>query len=260
MLTGHSRRLVVVHNNIDQRSAIGKLAMWATQIALEADYSVIAIAKEIDPSLKDDVEYRSLHVPRAVFAYQWARALHTVKSALGGVPYDILHAYQPQLTGIADTWHVQFLTRLAEETGSFPQGGDLLSRWRRLQHRTVAAMEDRYLHNLTDRVEVLFPSQLMLDEFTRLYGRPSRYEMLPNPAAGITEVSVEERRQAREGLVGQFDGVVVGYLGGMDDRKGWRELADGVALAPDAFLVFGGAHSLTFTMCELPTVVGRRAM
>ena len=47
-----TRRLVVVYNNIDQRSAIGKLAMWATQVALEADYEVIAVARDLDPALK----------------------------------------------------------------------------------------------------------------------------------------------------------------------------------------------------------------
>ena len=236
----------MVHNNIDQRSAIGKLAMWATEVALEADYSVIAVAKEIDPSLKADVQHLPLHVPRAVFAYQWARALGTVKSALVGASYDLLHSYQPQLTGIADTWHVSFLTRSAEQAGSFPRGHDLLSRWRRSQMRAVAAMEDRYLRRVTESVNVLFPSQLMLDEFTRLYGEPPRHQMLANPVKELIHISKDERLQARLDLVGSFDGVVVGYLGGTDDRKGWRELADGVAGASEAFLLFGGTGSREF--------------
>jgi len=246
-----TRRLVVVHNNIDQRSAIGKLAMWATQVALDADYSVIAVAKDINPLLKADVEYRPLHVPRAVFAYQWARALGTVKAALAGASYDILHTFQAQLTGIADTWHVQFLTRSAEQAGAFPRGNDALSLWRRSQMRTVAAMEDRCLRRLTDSVNVLFPSQLMLKEFTRLYGQPFRHEMLPNPVAELIDVTAHERRQARHDLVGAFDGIVVGYLGGVDDRKGWRELAEGIAGAANTFLLFGGTGSQTFRDARL---------
>jgi glycosyltransferase involved in cell wall biosynthesis len=241
-----TRRLVVVHNNIDQRSAIGKLAMWATQVALEADYTVVAVAKDLDPALKCDVSYLPLHVPRAVFAYQWARARGTVKTALAGVPYDLLHTYQPQLTGMAHTWHVQFLTRAAEQAGSFPQGRDALSRWRRSQQRAVAAMEDRYLRRLTEHVNVLFPSHFMVDEFTRLYGKPPRHAVLPNPAPEITPISAEERRRSRQSLVGPFDGVVVGYLGGLDDRKGWRALADGVAGASHSFLLFGGSGSERF--------------
>jgi glycosyltransferase involved in cell wall biosynthesis len=240
-----SRRIVVVHNNIDRQSAIGKLAMWATQVALEADYSVIAVAKDLHPSLKGEVRHLPLHVPHAVFAYQWARALSTVKSALTSVSYDLLHTFQPQLTSIADTWHVQFLTRAAEEADSFPRGGDALSRWRRSQLRAVATMEDRYLRRLSDNVNVLFPSQFMLGEFSRLYGRP-RYQVLPNPAPAASLLSVEERKRHREELVGSFGGVVVGYLGGLEDRKGWRELVDGIALATDAFLIFGGSGSERF--------------
>jgi glycosyltransferase involved in cell wall biosynthesis len=241
------RRLVVVHNNIDQRSAIGKLAMWSTQVALEADYEVVAVAKDLDPTLRGDVDYLPLHVPRAVFAYQWSRARGTVRSALAGIPYDLLHTFQPQLTGMADTWHVQFLTRAAEHAGSLPRGRDALSRWRRSQQRAVAAMEDRYLSRLTEHVNVLFPSHFMVDEFTRLYGHPPRHTVLPNPAPEIIPISAEDRRRTRRSLVGQFDGVVVGYLGGLDDRKGWRELADGVAGAPDAFLLFGGTGSERFS-------------
>jgi glycosyltransferase involved in cell wall biosynthesis len=240
------RRLVVVHNNIDQNSAIGKLASWATRVALESDYTVIAVARDLDPVLEREVQHLPLHVPRAVFAYQWARALGTVRGALASASYDILHTYQPQLTGMADTWHAQFLTRVAEEAGSFPRGDDALARWRRSQLRMVALMEDRYLRRLTERVNVLFPSQLMRDEFTRLYGRPLRHELLPNPAPEIEPVSDEERSRARQDLVGRFDGTVVGYLGGLDDRKGWRQLADGVALAEDAFLLFGGSGSKEF--------------
>ncbi len=243
MTTG---RLVVVHNNIDQRSAIGKLAMWATEVALEANYTVIAVARDLDPTLHADVQHLPLHVPRAVFAYQWARALSTVKSALGSVPYELLHTYQAQLTEIADTWHVQFLTRAAEETGSLPKGRDIRSKWRRSQILTVAAMEDRYLRRLTESVTVLFPSYLMRNEFTRLYGQPLRHQMLPNPAPDITPVSAEERSMARQELIGGFDGVVVGYLGGLDDRKGWRQLVDGIANAPSAFLLFGGTGSEIF--------------
>lgn len=237
---------MVVHNNIDQHSAIGKLAMWATKVALEADYDVIAVAKDLDSTLEGEVQYRPLHVPRAVFAYQWARAHSTVKAALSSASYDLFHTFQPQLTGIADTWHVQFLTRSAEQTGSFPRGKDALARWRRSQLRIVARMEDRYLKRLSSSVDVLFPSQLMLDEFTKHYGQPPRYQLLPNPSPAIVPLTAEDRRRARQELIGSFDGTVVGYLGGLEDRKGWRELADGVAATPDAFLLFGGPDSVRF--------------
>ena len=170
----------------------------------------------------------------------------TVKAALADLTYDILHAYQPQLTGIADTWHLEFLTRSAEQTGSYPQGRDVLSMWRRSQLRIVATMEDRYLRRLTDKVNVLFPSQFICNEFTRLYGEPPRHGILPNPMGELVDLTTDKRQEARHDLVGNFEGVVVGYLGGLDDRKGWRELADAVAVTTDSFLLFGGTGSQMF--------------
>ena len=221
--------------------------MWATKVALEADYSVIAVARDLDPSLEHDVRHVPLHVPPAVFSYQWARALGTVRSALPGVEYDLLHSFQAQLTGVADTWHVCFLTRSAQQARSFSRDRDLRSRWRRSQSRLVALMEDRYLGRVTESVDVLFPSALMLREFSRLYGEPPRHQMLANPAERLIDLSGEERLSARLDLVGTFDGVVVGYLGGMDERKGWRELVAGVAGTPEAFLLFGGSGSEGFS-------------
>ncbi len=176
-----TQRIVVVHNNIDQGSSIGKLAMWAVQVALTLNYSVVAVPPGIWTLLLGLMLSSVDSTFRVRFAYQWAAALRTVKSALAGVHYDILHTYQAQLTGIADTWHVEFLTRSAIQAEAIPQGSDARSRWRRAQVRTVAAMEDRYLNRLSDKVNVLFPSQLMLNEFSRLYGEPPRHKMLPNP-------------------------------------------------------------------------------
>jgi glycosyltransferase involved in cell wall biosynthesis len=72
--------------------------------------------------------------------------------------------------------------------------------------------------------------------------------------AELIDVTADERRQTRHDLVGDFDGVVVGYLGGVDDRKGWRELADGIGGTANAFLLFGGTGSQTF---RDPRLTGR---
>jgi glycosyltransferase involved in cell wall biosynthesis len=86
----------------------------------------------------------------------------------------------------------------------------------------------------------------MRKEFARLYGEPPLFEMLPNPASEVIDVASEEKLRARHDLVGEFDGLVVGYLGGLDDRKGWRELVGGVAEATNCFLLFGGTGSQSF--------------
>lgn len=236
-------QIAIVHNNINQDSSIGKLAAWAVRVALEADYRVIAVAKDLDAGLRGWVDHRPLHVPRAVFAYQWSQARRTVQAALGNTTFDLLHTYQPQLTPIADTWHVCYLTRPGLKATPQPQGLDARGWVTRVQQMAVAAMEDRILSRVPATVKVLFPSELMANEFSSLYGVPQHWGYLANPAPNPTPVMPAARSAARRELVGDFDGVVVGFLGGVDERKGWRSLLDGVAQAGDTFLIFGGTGS-----------------
>jgi glycosyltransferase involved in cell wall biosynthesis len=235
------RHVCVVHNNVDQRTSIGKLASWAVATALDADLHVTVVARDLDSALQAEVCWRRLFVPPRLHAVQWAVARRTVLHALRGVDCDVLHVYQPQIAALADTWHVEFLSRVAIETGGLPLGTGLRPRLGRAQRIAVAQMEDRYLRDLGARPTVLFCSPLIERHFTRLYGTPVHRGILPNPAFVVDPVSHTSRRSARRRF-GLPDGAsVIGYLGGLDERKGYAELIRALSLLPDStFLLLAG--------------------
>ena len=237
MTTAH---VAIVHNNIDGDSAIGKLARWAVQVALEAGWRVTAVAHDLDPELRTEVEWRRLFVPPRVHAVQWAVAEPTVRRALRGSAHDVLHVYQPQLTGFADTWHVSYLSRSAVEHGALGDEPGNRARARRAQARLVARMEDAYLRRTGSGAQVLWCSEFIREEYVRLYGAPARGQILYDPALDAGDVAPGPRPVPA-------DAPVIGFLGGLDPRKGYRELIAAVAAVPGARLVMAGPGSGGFS-------------
>lgn len=239
-------KIAIVHNNVDQNSSIGKLAAWAVSTALDQGWHVTVVARDLDPALRASVEWRRLYVPPRLHAIQWAVARPTVKRALQGVSPDLLHVYQPQLAAIADTWHVEYLSRVAVETGSLHQGSRVKDRLTRGQQLAVAAMEDRYLKNVGGKPTVLFCSEQLRDHYLRIYGPPAKIGVLYNPAFSAPSAAGCTRSGARASFGLREDDFVVGYLGGVDERKGYREAISAVTELPDAVLLMAGPRSEGF--------------
>lgn len=241
--------VVVVHNNVDESSSIGKLAAWSVRTALQAGWRVTVVARDLDAGLRGDVGWRRLYVPPRMHAFQWSVARPTVRVALRGVKPDILHVYQPQLASMADTWHVAYLSRVAVETASLHSGAGPRDRVVRAQQRAVALMEDAYLRAISERPTVLFCSEQVEAHFVRLYGAPDRSAVLYNPSFKVASAaSRSSRHEARSAFGVSPTAWVVGFLGGLDERKGWRELVQAVAERQDGtVLLLAGPRSENFT-------------
>ena len=168
-----STRIAIVHNNVDQLSSIGKLASWSVRTALDAGMDVTVVARDLEESIRSSVVWRPLYVPPRFHALQWAAARSTVEWALRRDEVDLVHVYQPQIAALADTWHVEFMLRVAVDVSGGAALKGLRGRARRLQHVAVARMEDAYLRNLGPYPTVLFCSELVERHFVRLYGRPA---------------------------------------------------------------------------------------
>lgn len=65
------RNLVVVHNNIDDRSAIGAIAAWAVRAGLERNWRVTVVCRDLDQTLVTQVQHRPLYVPPRLHLLQW---------------------------------------------------------------------------------------------------------------------------------------------------------------------------------------------
>lgn len=235
----------MVHNNIDPESSIGSIALWQVREALERGWNVVAVCRDLDASIAAHVEHRPLYVPPRLHLVQWAAARATVRAALRGASYDVLLVHQPQLAAIADLWNVHYLSRPARDVrGPLPPG------WRArvsdLQAAGVARLEDRYLSRVPSSTRILFCSDVIRDDFTRLYGSHANSTVLPHPALLDAPTAGRELPdpRLRRSVVGDHAGPVVGFLGGGDPRKGGDLLTAAVAAEPDLFLLYAGAAGL----------------
>lgn len=250
-----ARTLAVVHNNIDPESSIGSIALWQVHEALERGWNVVAVCRDLDASVAAHVEHRPLYVPPRLHLVQWAAARATVRAALRGASYDVLLVHQPQLAAIADLWNVHYLSRAARAVrGPLPPG------WRArvndVQAAGVARLEDCYLSRVPDSTRILFCSDVIRDDFTRLYGSHANSTVLPHPALLDAPTAGRELPdpRIRRSVVGDHAGPVVGFLGGGDPRKGGDLLTDAVAAEPDLFLVHAGGPGLDVSH---PRLAGR---
>ena len=230
----------IVFNNVNEASSIGALALWSARTALEAGWRVSVVARDIDPALRGHVEWLPLHVPRRFHAYQWYRALPTVRKAMGGRRWDVVHTQQPQLAPIADILHLHYLVQAARELTPPPVSSTFRQTAGRLQARLTERGESSRLRHLPEHLQLVPVSDFLREQFVRLYGEPSRCTVLPSPAPPQVHLSAAERARAREGLVGRRKGLVVGFLGGADPRKGGAALLDALAGTDMVALVGGG--------------------
>jgi len=254
-----SAKLHICHifEAIGPYSGIGKVAMSDVQIALDAGYRVTVIAKRLHESLRDRVNWVPLYVPPRLFYVQWMTARFFIKRALARAkrqfgPFDIIHAHQPQVADLADVFQCHFLTRVAYERRCLEERKDLRSRFVRLQQQGVLYAEDWCYRRWNPRTRLIFCSELLQREFHRLYGAPLRHQVLVNPCPAINIAQSSERRQAKQSILGEVPAKpVIGYIGGLHERKGYKRLIKAMKEDTALFLLMAGDSTLNLSIPEM---------
>lgn len=239
--------LCMIFEAIGNYSAIAKVAFGEVQLALNAGWKVTVVAKQLDESLQGQVEWLPLYVPPRGFLLKWVTARSFIKRALGDRTFDVIHAHQPQAASLADVFQCHFLTRVAFERKCLESRRGLRPALIRLQQQGVLYAEDYFYRRWNPNTIMLYDSELTRIDFHRLYGELPREDVQLYPCPPMSIASQEERIAARKLLVGEaFSGVVLGYLGGIQERKGYRRLLPALEGAKDIFLLIGGLYSEGF--------------
>jgi glycosyltransferase involved in cell wall biosynthesis len=158
-----------------------------------------------------------------------------------------VHVHQPQVAALADIWQVHFLSRANADAGGLTPASSLRDRFHRLEQQGVVRAEDHYLTRIPSHTEVVFCSDWLRDQFSRYYPLPANHAVLTNPGPPATpEPDPSDRSTARHHFGLPDEAFVVGFLGGTDPRKGYRELVDRVADEPDVHLLMAGSGSNSF--------------
>jgi len=225
-------------------NAIGRIAMAQTEAALDAGWRVSVVAHRLDEALLGRVEWLKLYNPPRGFAVKWLSARHFIKKAMGDPSrFDVIHGHQPQIADLCDIFHCHFLSRMAYENGCL--GGVTRTWWNRLvskQHQLILRAEDRCYRKFNPRTKLVSVSPLITQGFDRLYGLPPMHETLLNAAPPVTKVTPEQRREALAKLgINPPDGDnIVGYIGGMQRRKGYDKVLAGLDGAEGVTVLMAG--------------------
>lgn len=247
--------LCMIFEAIGPFNAIGRVAMNGVRIALEAGYQVSVVTKVLDELLQSEVEWLKLYVPPRLFYVQWVTARHFMKQALGERSFDITYSHQPQVAAMSDVFHCHFLTRVAYERHCFEARQGVKPALMRMQEHGVLRAEDRCYRNWNDNTRMLFCSDLLSQEFARIYGAPKRFDVFYNSMSAVNFPTPEERKQARIALLGHdYEGPVLGYIGGVNERKGYRRLIEGLSGDNNVFLLMGGNGTAGY---DVPALRGR---
>jgi glycosyltransferase involved in cell wall biosynthesis len=245
--------LCMVYDAIAEgHGSIPGIALGYVKAALNDGWQVTCIARDLDDSLRNEVEWLPLHVPAKAFLVQWLSARRNIRAALGNRQFDVLHVHQAQVAALADVMQCHFLTRAAYERGCLESRRGLRPAIARIQQQGVLYAEDHYFKNWNSHTRMLFDSELTQKEFFRFYGRPELEEVFLYDFPNINFPTQAERTQAREQLIGtNRREIVVGYLGGVDERKGYSQLRKALLPENELFLLMGGPHSQGAAMPEL---------
>lgn len=242
-----------VFEAVGDYSAIARVCELDCRILLGANWRVTVVSKFLSEELRPHVEWRELFVPNRAFAWKWATARRFLLRARGSEAFDCVHGDQPQIADRCDLFRLHFLTRAASKR-------NLLAPWRgkrsltRAQEELVLRLEDRFMRRLarlpaSKAPHVLFISELMRAEFSRLYGAPARSSVEVNAVPAASFAREEQRKKAREKWAKEAElKLVVGFLGGTHERKGFRRVLRALESCDNVFLLFGGPGTEDFAV------------
>lgn len=236
--------LCVTSDGIGPYNAIAKVAMDGVRIALDAGYRVTVVAQRVEESVRREVEWLKLYIPPRGFALQWLTGRHWIKRALGDRRFDVVHAHQPQVADLADVYQCHFLTRVAHERGCLVDRRGLRGIADLLQNTLVLHAEDFFYRRWNQATTMLFDSELTRQEFIRLYGKPLVERALPYACPEPNFATDSERQSAKLRWIGRIpEQPVVGYLGGGQERKGYKRLLRAAETGDGFFILMGGQYS-----------------
>jgi glycosyltransferase involved in cell wall biosynthesis len=233
-------------------NAIGRVAATGVRVALEAGFKVTVVAKYLHESLRSDVEWIRLYVPPRLYFVQWTTAGHFIRRALGTRKFDVIHSHQPQAASLSDVFQCHFLTRAAVERNCLDERKNMRARFNRAQHRGALYFEDRCFRRWNPATWMLYDSAMTRDEFHRLYGKCPKEDVLVYDFPPLKIAREEERAAARKRIFGnETPAIVLGYLGGLHERKGYKRLIAALRGQRDIHLLIGGSYTENYCPPEL---------
>lgn len=235
--------IALVHDNFTGPSGMGLVLERHAEWILDAGWQLCLVGDNVPPGLRErsrvvEVPKRA-HLPSLAEHLEWCRR---VRRALRGVRVDIVHGHAPLLAADSDLFTSHFISRPAHQRGVREDTPGVEGALRRLQGVASLVVDDVAYRRLVPRSRVSFVSEFLRDEYRSCYGEPRGGWVLPPPAPPWSPPSAEARAAARRGYGVADAPLVVGFVGGTDPRKGFRDVLP-LAAEPSVELLLAGPRS-----------------
>jgi glycosyltransferase involved in cell wall biosynthesis len=235
--------IALVHDNFDGPTGMGLVLNHHARWVLDAGWQLCIVGDNVPEELNTAAHVVPVRKPHGLPALpehlEWCRR---ARRALPRVGADIVHVHSPLLAADADVQTAHFVSRAAVAHGVREAANGLDGALRRIQTWATRGLDDALYRRLQPRRYLSFVSEFLRDEFERHYG-PPKGGWIFSPAAPPWCPPEEWARAKARAALGIPDGrLAVGYLGGVDHRKGFHEV---LALAdePDLEVLIAGPGS-----------------
>jgi glycosyltransferase involved in cell wall biosynthesis len=214
-------RLVLAHDNIGGATGMGRVAEFIARSALDEGWELALVAANVAGDLRGSCEVIRVRAARTLPAVPqhllWCAGAAAALARLRG---DVVHVHAPALIRFADVMTCHHLAVPAREHGVRAPGAGAGAVLRRAQERAAGALDDWFYRRRPQATRMTFVSPFLRDQFERRYGAPADGTILAPPSPPWRPATADERAAARTRHGVRGDGIVVGYLGGDDVRKG----------------------------------------
>lgn len=236
--------VAVVHDNFDGPTGMGRVVGAHARFILETGWRLCIVGDNIPDDLRAGAD-RVLQVrnprglPKLPEHAAWCRR---AAAALRDLRADIVHVHSPWLAlhGHLLTSHFVSQAAFAHDIREPASGVEGLLR--RAQSSATRRIDDHLYRRLPSSTYVSFVSEFLSEEFRRHYGEPRGGWIFRPPAPGWHPPDGAQRARARAAHGVPEGQLSVGYLGGMDPRKGFEHVL-ALESDPGVHLLFAGPGS-----------------
>jgi glycosyltransferase involved in cell wall biosynthesis len=214
-------RLVLVHDRIGGSTGMGRVAAFVAQTALDARWRVRLVASDVAPEFRERCEVT--RVPRPARPPQVRQDLVWYARVIGRLrrdPEDVVHVHVPALLRVADVMTCHHLAISAHQHGVRVSGTGIGAWARRMHLGSLIGFDEIFYRSRRARTRMTFVSEFLREQFRDRYGEPTDGSITAPPSPPWRPVADNERLAARARFRVRGTGLVVGYLGGDDQRKG----------------------------------------
>lgn len=236
--------VALAHDHFDGPSGMGLVLGAHARFILETGWRLCIVGDDIPDDLRAGAD-RVVRVrnprglPKLPEHATWCRR---ARAALRGVRADIAHVHSPWLAENGRLLTSHFISQAAFAHDIHEPATGVEGRLRQVQAWVKRRTDDRLYRRLGSSTYLSFVSEFLRDQFRRHYGEPRGGWIFCPPAPGWDPPSAAEQARARAAFGVPEGPLSVGYLGGVDPRKGFEHVLR-LQSEPGIHLLFAGPGS-----------------